>query len=76
MPTIPDCDRFATIPHEERKEAMTPKTKTKPAPSEKSTKVSARHYRIASRLAKRDRRSIKTTIELAIERLDAEGGAS
>ena len=69
------CDRatFPTIPHEGREQDVREK---KSATSDKSTKVSARHYRIAQKLARRDRRSIKTTIELALERLDAEGSSS
>lgn len=45
----------------------------KSATADKSTKISARHYRLAQGIAKRDRRSIKTTIELGIEKLYAEG---
>lgn len=62
------CDRKPTIDHEGREHDVKEKKSTT---SDKSTKVSARHYRIAQRIAKRDRRPIKTTIELAIERFDA-----
>lgn len=68
------CDRasLSTDHHEGRELEVTKptgstKTKTAAKPAGVSVKIPRRAYATAQRIAKRDRRSITTTIELAIE---------
>lgn len=75
-----DRDRFPTIPHEGREHEVTKSstTKTKPAakPAAVSVKIPRRAYATAQRIAKRDRRTITTVIELAIEQLATTEGST
>jgi hypothetical protein len=59
-----------------KEEEVPPKKKTTTKPTGKSVKIPPAAYAKAQRIARRDRRTITTTIELAIDRLAAEGSSS